>query len=104
MTGGVTFCQLGPFKPLPFEVVYLLGLDDGTFPRESRPLGFDKSLVILPLVDINQSLNRLDFGMAIVPPALGQLSGLVKPLLGLFDRFTGRFRPSVPSVHQVRVC
>ncbi|MBW2456675.1 MAG: exodeoxyribonuclease V subunit gamma, partial [Deltaproteobacteria bacterium] len=42
MTGGVTFCQLRPFRPLPFRVVCVLGLDDGTFPRESRPLGFDR--------------------------------------------------------------
>lgn len=41
LTGGVTFAQLMPMRNLPFRVVAVLGLDDGAFPRESPPDGFD---------------------------------------------------------------
>lgn len=41
LTGGVTFAQLMPMRNLPFRVVAVLGLDDGVFPRESQPDGFD---------------------------------------------------------------
>ncbi|QNM96507.1 exodeoxyribonuclease V subunit gamma [Chitinimonas koreensis] len=41
LTGGVTFAQLMPMRNLPFRVVAVLGLDDGAFPRDSQPDGFD---------------------------------------------------------------
>lgn len=34
--GGVTFCNLMPMRAIPFEVVGLLGMNDGDFPRSSR--------------------------------------------------------------------
>ena len=39
---GVTFCQLIPMRSIPFEVVCLLGMNDGAFPRPSTPLSFDR--------------------------------------------------------------
>ncbi|MDK2125932.1 exodeoxyribonuclease V subunit gamma [Parachitinimonas caeni] len=41
LTGGVTFCTLVPMRTLPYRVIALVGLNDGAFPRESRPQGFD---------------------------------------------------------------
>ena len=41
LTGGVTFCTMVPMRSLPFKVICLLGLDDGAFPRQQRPAGFD---------------------------------------------------------------
>ena len=41
LTGGVTFCQLVPMRSIPFRVVCLLGMNDESFPRIRRPLGFD---------------------------------------------------------------
>lgn len=41
LRGGVTFCALVPGHSLPFPVVCLLGMNDGSFPREQRPSGFD---------------------------------------------------------------
>ncbi|MEN8260776.1 MAG: exodeoxyribonuclease V subunit gamma [Pseudomonadota bacterium] len=41
LTGGVTFCNLVPMRNLPFKVICLLGLNDGDFPRQQRPPGFD---------------------------------------------------------------
>jgi len=39
--GGVTFCTLVPMRSIPFRVVCLIGLNDGSFPRPHRPADFD---------------------------------------------------------------
>lgn len=41
ITGSVTLCELMPMRTIPFRVVCLVGLSDGTFPRVQRPLAFD---------------------------------------------------------------
>lgn len=44
--GGVTFCTLMPMRAIPFEVVCLLGMNDGDYPRRSTHSDFD--LMALP--------------------------------------------------------
>lgn len=39
--GGVTFCTLMPMRAVPFEVVCLLGMNDGDYPRSSTRSDFD---------------------------------------------------------------
>lgn len=39
--GGVTFCTLMPMRAIPFQVVCLLGMNDGDYPRHSHRLDFD---------------------------------------------------------------
>jgi exodeoxyribonuclease V gamma subunit len=41
LTGRVTFCAMLPMRSIPFRVVALLGMNDGLFPRQHRPSGFD---------------------------------------------------------------
>ncbi|GAM07774.1 recBCD enzyme subunit RecC [Geobacter sp. OR-1] len=41
LTGRVTFCAMLPMRSIPFRVVALLGMNDGVFPRQHRPSGFD---------------------------------------------------------------
>jgi exodeoxyribonuclease V gamma subunit len=41
LSGGVTFCAMVPMRSLPFDVVCLIGMNDGAFPRVRRPYGFD---------------------------------------------------------------
>jgi exodeoxyribonuclease V gamma subunit len=41
LTGRVTFCRMLPMRSIPFRVVVLLGMNDGAFPRDNRPPGFD---------------------------------------------------------------
>ena len=41
LLGGITFCGMVPQRAIPFEVVAVLGLDDGEFPRASRDGGLD---------------------------------------------------------------
>jgi exodeoxyribonuclease V gamma subunit len=42
LAGGVTFCAMVPMRSIPFEVVCLVGMNDGVFPRLHRPPGFDR--------------------------------------------------------------
>lgn len=44
--GGVTFCTLLPLRAIPFEVVCLLGMNDGDYPRRGSRIDFD--LMALP--------------------------------------------------------
>lgn len=44
--GGVTFCTLLPMRAIPFDVVCLLGMNDGDYPRRSARSDFD--LMALP--------------------------------------------------------
>ena len=39
--GGVTFCSLLPMRSIPFEVVCLLGMNDGDYPRPASRSDFD---------------------------------------------------------------
>jgi len=39
--GGVTFCTLMPMRAIPFEVICLLGMNDGDYPRRSQRSDFD---------------------------------------------------------------
>lgn len=39
--GGVTFCTLMPMRAIPFEVVCLLGMNDGAYPRRTPRSDFD---------------------------------------------------------------
>ena len=40
-SGGVTFCGMRPMRCLPFEVICLLGMNDGAFPRRETRVDFD---------------------------------------------------------------
>ncbi|MGD8589502.1 MAG: exodeoxyribonuclease V subunit gamma, partial [Chromatiales bacterium] len=39
--GGVNFCALVPMRSLPFPIICLIGMHDGSFPREQTHLSFD---------------------------------------------------------------
>lgn len=41
ISGGITFATLVPMRSIPFRVVCLIGMNDGTYPREERPVTFD---------------------------------------------------------------
>ncbi len=41
MVGQVTFCSMLPMRSIPFKIIAILGLNDGKFPRQRQPLGFD---------------------------------------------------------------
>ena len=41
LLGGVTFCGMVPQRSIPFDVVAVLGLNDGEFPRGGSDAGLD---------------------------------------------------------------
>ncbi len=41
MIGQITFCSMLPMRSIPFKVIAVLGLNDGDYPRQRQPLGFD---------------------------------------------------------------
>ncbi|QIQ20891.1 exodeoxyribonuclease V subunit gamma [Zophobihabitans entericus] len=41
LAGKISFCTMMPMRSIPFNVVCLLGMNDGVYPRTSVPLGFD---------------------------------------------------------------
>jgi exodeoxyribonuclease V gamma subunit len=41
LAGAITVCGLKPMRSIPFQVVCLLGMNDGAFPRRNIPLSFD---------------------------------------------------------------
>ncbi|PKF63585.1 exodeoxyribonuclease V subunit gamma [Psychromonas sp. psych-6C06] len=41
LAGQVNFCTLMPMRSIPFKVVCLLGMNDGIYPRNIVPMGFD---------------------------------------------------------------
>lgn len=41
VTGSVTVAEWKPMRSIPFRVIAVAGLDDATFPRRDRPVGFD---------------------------------------------------------------
>ncbi|HNX05300.1 MAG TPA: exodeoxyribonuclease V subunit gamma, partial [Opitutales bacterium] len=43
LSGGVTFAELKPMRSIPARIMCLLGMNDAAFPRQDRPLSFDRS-------------------------------------------------------------
>ncbi len=41
LTGGVTFCALKPMRSIPFRVICLLGMNEGSFPRQAPHSSLD---------------------------------------------------------------
>lgn len=41
LSGGVTFCAMVPMRSIPFRVLCLIGMNDGAYPRDERPVSFD---------------------------------------------------------------
>jgi len=41
LAGQINFCTLMPMRSIPFKVVCLLGMNDGQYPRNIVPMGFD---------------------------------------------------------------
>ena len=41
LSGGVTFCAMVPMRSIPFKALCLIGMNDGAYPRDERPVSFD---------------------------------------------------------------
>jgi len=41
LMGQITFCSMVPMRSVPFKVIAVLGLNEGDYPRQRQPVGFD---------------------------------------------------------------
>ncbi|RZB30304.1 MAG: exodeoxyribonuclease V gamma subunit [Desulfobacteraceae bacterium Eth-SRB1] len=53
LTGGVTISSLQPMRPIPFKIVYLLGMEEGTFPGKADRSSLDLRLLKRRIGDIS---------------------------------------------------
>ncbi|MGH8172537.1 MAG: exodeoxyribonuclease V subunit gamma, partial [Rhodanobacteraceae bacterium] len=47
LAGGVTFCRMVPMRLIPFRVIALLGLDDGSYPRAEPSAALNRLVAAL---------------------------------------------------------
>lgn len=57
-TGAVTVCAMEPMRSVPFRVVAMIGMDDDSFPRPSRPAAWDPFAAAKPQEHDRRSLDR----------------------------------------------
>ncbi|MBW2568914.1 MAG: exodeoxyribonuclease V subunit gamma [Deltaproteobacteria bacterium] len=53
LTGGVTISSLQPMRPIPFKIVYLLGMEEGSFPGKADKSSLDLRLLKRRIGDIS---------------------------------------------------
>ncbi len=53
LTGGVTISSLQPMRPIPFKIVYLLGMEEGAFPGKADRSSLDLRLLKRRIGDIS---------------------------------------------------
>jgi exodeoxyribonuclease V gamma subunit len=41
LTGGITFSAMIPMRSIPFKIICMIGMNDGTFPRQKQNMEFD---------------------------------------------------------------
>ncbi|MFZ4857136.1 MAG: exodeoxyribonuclease V subunit gamma [Desulfuromonadaceae bacterium] len=103
LSGRVTFCAMLPMRSIPVKVVALLGMNDGSFPRQSRSPGFDiiaakprpgdrslrdedRYLFLEALLSARERLYISYTGLSIRDNSLIPPSVLVSELLDFLDR------------------
>jgi exodeoxyribonuclease V gamma subunit len=57
-TGAVTVCAMEPMRSVPFRVVAMIGMDDDSFPRPSRPPSWDPFATMRPQEHDRRGLDR----------------------------------------------
>jgi len=53
LTGGVTISALQPMRPIPFRIVYVLGMEEGAFPGKADTSSLDLRLLKRQIGDIS---------------------------------------------------
>ncbi|MFH0728991.1 MAG: exodeoxyribonuclease V subunit gamma [Pseudomonadota bacterium] len=53
LTSGVTISALQPMRPIPFSIVYVLGMEEGNFPGRADTSSLDLRLIKRKIGDIN---------------------------------------------------
>ncbi|PSJ79407.1 exodeoxyribonuclease V subunit gamma [Neisseria iguanae] len=107
LRGGITFCSMVPMRSLPFKVLCLLGLNDGDFPRNTKPAVFDliakhpqkgdrarrdddRYLFLEAIISAREILYLSYIGRSIVNDAELAPSALLSGLIDTVAEMTGR--------------
>ena len=62
LTGGVTISALLPMRPVPFKIIYMLGMEEGAFPGKAESSSLDLRLVRRQIGDLSlPEMNRYLF-------------------------------------------
>lgn len=123
LSGKVTFCAMLPMRSIPAKVVALLGMNDGSFPRQSRSPGFDiihadprpgdrslrdedRYLFLEALLSARERLYISYTGLSIRDNSVIPPSVLVSELLDFLDRGyqrgAGEFHKSLVTLHRLQ--
>ncbi|MBU0674237.1 MAG: exodeoxyribonuclease V subunit gamma [Proteobacteria bacterium] len=92
LTGGITFCELLPMRAVPFQVVCLLGMNDGDFPRSSMVPSFD---LITARPRLGDRSRRLDDRYLFLEAILSARQRLLVSYVGKSISDGGVLQPSV---------
>ncbi|MBT1449753.1 exodeoxyribonuclease V subunit gamma [Glaciecola sp. XM2] len=104
LMGKVNFATLMPMRAIPFKRVYLLGMNDGAFPRSNKPVDFDlmandyrpgdrsireddRYLFLEALLAAREALYVSWVGRSIKDDSVRPPSTLVSQLLTYIDKF-----------------
>ena len=55
LTGGVTIAEIQPMRPIPFKIVYVMGMGEGQFPGKANQSTMDLRLLKRRIGDINRA-------------------------------------------------
>lgn len=55
LTGGVTISEMRPMRPIPFKIVYVMGMGEGRFPGRDNQSVLDLSLLNRRIGDVSRS-------------------------------------------------
>lgn len=123
LSGRVTFCAMLPMRSIPAKVVALLGMNDGSFPRQSRSPGFDiipatprpgdrslrdedRYLFLEAILSARERLYISYTGLSIRDNSIIPPSVLVSELLDFLDRGyrrgDGEFHKSLITMHRLQ--
>jgi exodeoxyribonuclease V gamma subunit len=123
LSGRVTFCAMLPMRSIPVKVVALLGMNDGSFPRQSRSPGFDiipasprsgdrslrdedRYLFLEAILSARERFYISYTGLSIRDNSIIPPSVLVSELLDFLDcgyrRGDGEFHKSLITIHRLQ--
>jgi len=91
LSGGVTFCALMPMRSLPHEVICLIGMNDGQFPRQWCASGFD----LMTRFRFGDRSRRLDDRYLFLETLISARSRLYISYVGQNIRDNAQIPPSV---------
>ena len=93
LAGAVNFCTLMPMRSIPFKHVCLLGMNDGDYPRQMVPIGFDLMKQALP--QRGDRSRRLDDRYLFLEALLSARDSFYISYLGRSSKDNSELAPSV---------